>query len=176
MPDTGKTNLKLSAVTPRGRLAETLPVASLLMPGPRWRHHDLKGLNAWTREVLRALGRRRPLRRFIATGHGSGGMPVGEDPDADRDGLALPMVDHEQPSPPGHDGACAPLSGSFADRGSATMAGATHQALQFLWMERVRPAEFRAGRWHLGIPQFRAWRLTGRAVAEASFLGAQPHP
>ena len=173
--DVGKTNVKLSAVTPGGEVAETVSVGNPVLPGPPWRHHDLRELNAWVLESLAALGRRHPLERFIATGHGSGGMLVGADSEAGGDGLALPMIDYEQPVPPGLDEAYGPLSGGFVDRGSATMAGATHQARQLLWMEREFPKEVAGARWHLGIPQYWAWRLSGRAVSEASILGAQSH-
>lgn len=173
--DVGKTNVKLNAVTAGGRVLETLAVENRALPGPPWRHHDLKGLGAWAMEFLAALSRRHPLERVIATGHGSGGMLVVGDPDGAGDGLALPMVDYEQPVPRGLDDAYRPLAGSFSDRGSAIMSGATHQARQLLWMEREAPEAVAAARWHLGIPQYWAWRLSGRAVSEASFLGAQSH-
>lgn len=173
--DVGKTNVKLNAVTEDGHVLETLTVANAVLPGPPWRHHDLRGIGAWVMESLAVLGRRHPLERFVATGHGSGGMLVGEDPDAGGCGLALPMVDYEQPVPEGLDEAYAALSGSFGDRGSVTMAGATHQARQLLWMEREAPEAVAGARWHLGIPQYWAWRLSGVAVSEPSFLGAQSH-
>ncbi len=173
--DVGKTNVKLSAVTPTGQVAETLAVANEVRPGPPWRQHDLAGLGEWAMEALARLARRHPIERFVATGHGSGGMLVSEDPDAGGDGCALPMMDYEQPSPPDLDEAYASLCGSFADRGSAVMAGATHQARQLLWMERAFPEAVARARWHLGVPQYWAWRLSGVAVSEPSFLGAQSH-
>ncbi len=173
--DVGKTNVKLSAVTPDGAVAETLAVANEVRPGPPWRHHDLRALGDWALGALAKLARRHPLERVVATGHGSGGMLVGEDPDAGGDGCALPMIDYEQPAPPDLDEAYAAMCGSFADRGSVVMAGATHQARQLLWMERAFPEAVAQARWHLGVPQYWAWRLSGAAVSEPSFLGAQSH-
>ncbi len=173
--DVGKTNVKLSAVTPDGEVAETLTVANEVRPGPPWRHHDLRALGEWAMGALAGLSRRHPVERFVATGHGSGGMLVGADPDAGGDGCVLPMVDYEQAAPPGLDADYAALCGSFADRGSAVMSGATHQARQLLWMERAFPEAVARARWHLGIPQYWAWRLSGVAVSEPSFLGAQSH-
>ncbi len=97
---------------------------------------------------------------MIATGHGSGGMLVGANPNAGGDGLALAMIDYEQPLPEEVREAYAPLAGSFQDRGSAVMMAATHQARQLLWMEREAPAAVAGAAWYLGIPQY--WRGASR--------------
>ncbi len=173
--DVGKSNVKLSACSADGHVVETLTLPNAVLPGPPWRHHDLANQNAFVLEGLAALSRRHPLQHFVASGHGSGGMLVGEDPDAGGTGLVLPMIDYEQPLPPGLDAAYAPQSGSFYDRGSAVMMAATHTARQMFWAETAEPAAFATARWCLGIPQYWAWRLTGRAVSEASILGAQSH-
>ncbi|OCP04269.1 MULTISPECIES: FGGY family carbohydrate kinase [unclassified Ensifer] len=172
--DVGKTNVKLNAVTTDGVVLETLSVANPVLPGPPWRHHDLDGLGEWIFSRLADLGRRHPLRTFVAAGHGSGGVLVGDDPDAAA-GVALPMIDYEQPLPDEIRRGYAPLAGSFFDRGSATMHSATHQARQLYWMEEHAPDAVRGARWYLGLPQYWAWRLSGVAVSEASLLGAQSH-
>lgn len=172
--DVGKSNVKLVACTGDGAAVETLSTPNPVRPGPPWRHHDLSGLSTWVFAQLAALCARHPIADFIATGHGSGGVLVGDDPDA-GDGTALPMVDYEQPLPAGLDAAYAPLSGGFFDRGSAVMMAATHTARQMFWAERDRPEEFARARWLLGIPQYWAWRLTGVAVSEVTILGAQSH-
>ncbi|WP_075215172.1 FGGY family carbohydrate kinase [Mongoliimonas terrestris] len=172
--DVGKTNVKLAVATVDGRVVEAVSVPNPVRPGPPWRQHDLAGLGGWVMETLAALCRRHPVATVVAAGHGSGGMLTGEDPDA-GDGLALPMIDYEQPLPAAVDAAYRPLAGSFYDRGSAIMMAATHQARQMLWMEMAEPEAFAAARWCLGIPQYWAWRLTGRAVSEATCLGAQSH-
>lgn len=173
--DVGKSNIKLSACTADGHVVETLTLPNAVLPGPPWVHHDLDVQNAFVLHGLAALAARHPLEHFVASGHGSGGMLVGEDPDAGGTGLVLPMVDYEQPLPPGLDAAYAPLSGGFFDRGSAVMMGATHTARQMFWAESAAPRGFARARWVLGIPQYWAWRLSGVAVSEASILGAQSH-
>lgn len=171
--DVGKSNVKLSACTAEGHVLETLTLPNATLPGPPWRHHDMAAQNAFVLDGLAALSRRHPLQHFVASGHGSGGMLVTDGPDAGGTGLALPMIDYEQPLPPGLDQAYAPLSGGFFDRGSAVMMAATHTARQMFWAETAEPEAFQKARWCLGIPQYWAWRLTGRAVSEASILGAQ---
>ncbi len=172
--DVGKSNVKLSAVTAAGAVAETLSVPNPVKDGPPWRHHDLAGLSDWMFPALAGLARRHPLERVIASGHGSGGILVGEDPD-DGDGTVLPMVDYEQPLPPGLAEDYTPQAGGFFDRGSAVMMAATHTARQMVWAETAEPSRFMRARWMLGIPQYWAWRLSGVAVSEVTILGAQSH-
>jgi sugar (pentulose or hexulose) kinase len=171
--DVGKSNVKLSACTADGDVVETLSTPNPVLPGPPWRHHDLQALNAWVLAGLADLARRHPLGHVVASGHGSGGVLVGDDPDAGGDGIVLPMVDYEQPLPAGMAETYAPLAGGFFDRGSAIMMAATHTARQMFWAETARPDDFARARWCLGIPQYWAWRLSGVAVSEATILGAQ---
>jgi len=172
--DVGKTNVKLNAVSITGDVIETLSVPNPVLPGPPWRHHDLEELSGWIFGNLAELCRRHPIATFIATGHGSGGMLTGADPDA-GDGTVLPMIDYEQPLPDAIRDGYTPLCGTFFDRGSAVMLSSTHQARQIYWMERAFPQVFARARWFLGIPQYWAWRMSGVAVSEATFLGAQSH-
>ncbi|WP_179875462.1 FGGY-family carbohydrate kinase [Sinorhizobium sp. BJ1] len=172
--DVGKTNVKLSAADADGTIIETLSVPNPVLPGPPWRHHDLDALGEWVFETLASLSRRHVFSAFVASGHGSGGVLTGADPNA-GDGAVLPMIDYEQPLPADIRDGYAPLAGSFLDRGSATMHGATHQARQLYWMEEREPDAFGKARWYLGLPQYWAWRLSGVAASETSFLGAQSH-
>lgn len=172
--DVGKTNVKLNAVSTTGDVVETLSVPNPVLPGPPWQHHDLEGLSGWIFGNLAGLCRRHTIATFVATGHGSGGMLTGPDPDA-GDGTVLPMIDYEQPLPDAIRDGYAPLCGTFFDRGSAVMLSSTHQARQMYWMECAFPQDFARARWFLGIPQYWAWRLSGAAVSEATFLGAQSH-
>ncbi|RKE83395.1 FGGY family carbohydrate kinase [Rhizobium sp. AG855] len=172
--DVGKTNVKLNAMTATGDVVETLSIANPVRPGPPWQHHDLAALGDWVFEGLATLARRHPIKTFVSAAHGSGGVLVGSDPDA-GDGAVLPMIDYEQPLPSAVREAYAPLAGSFRDRGSAIMHGATHQARQMLWMEMAEPERFATAHWFLCLPQYWAWRMTGSAVSEASCLGAQSH-
>ncbi len=160
--DIGKTNVKLSAVTADGRVLETLATVNAVLPGAPWRRHDLAGLSGWLFEGLAELARRHPLERVIATGHGSGGMLVGADPDAGGDGLALPMIDYEQPLPETVASAYASLAGSFLDRGSAVMMAATHQpGSSSGWSgKRRRPLRGRRG--------ISGFRNTGRGGCRAT--------
>lgn len=172
--DVGKTNVKLNAVTASGAILETLSVPNPVLQDGPWQHHDLQRLGDWVFDNLAGLAKRHPLSTFVSSGHGSGGVLVGSDPD-DGDGTALPMIDYEQVLPDDIRIRYTPLAGSFLDRGSAMMHGATHQARQMFWMQQTQPEAFSRARWFLGVPQYWAWRLSGVAVSEATILGAQSH-
>ncbi|MEZ2132018.1 FGGY family carbohydrate kinase [Sinorhizobium sp. CB9] len=172
--DIGKTNVKLSAVSETGTVVEVLSVVNAVNDAPPWRHHDLDGLGDWIFATLAQLARRHPIASIVCSGHGSGGVLTFDDPDRGN-GAALPMIDYEQPLPDDIRDAYTPQSGSFFDRGSAIMLGATHQARQMYWMQQEQPEAFARACWFLGIPQYWAWRLSGVAVSEVSYLGAQSH-
>ena len=172
--DIGKTNVKLSAASPNGTVFETTSLPNIVKDGPPWRHHDLGQLGDWIFENLSAVAHRHPIRSIVCSGHGSGGVLTSVDPE-EGDGTALPMIDYEQPLPADVREGYAPQSGSFFDRGSAIMMAATHQARQLYWMERERPEAVAGARWFLGVPQYWAWRLSGVAVSERTYLGAQSH-
>ncbi|CAN7576212.1 FGGY family carbohydrate kinase [Pararhizobium sp. LjRoot255] len=172
--DVGKTNVKFNAATASGAILETLSIPNPVSQDGPWKHHDLRALSGWVFDTLAYLARRHPLSTFVSSGHGSGGVLVGSDPD-DDDGTALPMIDYEQALPDEIRERYTPLAGSFFDRGSAMMHGATHQARQMFWMQQTEPWAFARAYWFLGVPQYWAWRLSGVAVSEATVLGAQSH-
>lgn len=173
--DIGKTNVKLSAVSPDGDIVETVSAPNTVLPGPPWRHHDLDGLSQWAFSTLADLCGRHPIAQIVTCGHGSGGVLTTADPDGPGGGAALPMIDYEQPLPDGLAEVYATLAGTFQDRGSAIMGASTHQARQLLWMNKEYPDAVAAARWYLGLPQYWSWRLSGIAVNEYSCLAAQSH-
>jgi sugar (pentulose or hexulose) kinase len=173
--DMGKTNVKLNAVTLDGHLCETVATPNKVRDGPPWRYNDLEGLGEWALAELARFCRRHPVGHIIATGYGSGGVLVSNDPDGSGGGAALPMIDYEQLLPQDVAEAYPPLAGTFFDRGSAIMQASTHQARQLLWMALDQPAAVANARWYLGLPQYWAWQFSGVARSEFSTLGAQSH-
>ena len=67
------------------------------------------------------------------------------------------------------------LAGPLAVRGSPIMPGCAHGARQLLWLEMAWPKAVARARHFLGGPQYWAWRLSGAAATELTFLGAQSH-
>lgn len=169
--DLGKSNVKLSACTTAGAVVETLSLPTPTRAGPPWRHFDVEAMTDWLMAGLASLAGRHPLRDVVPVGHGSACALVGEE----GAGPVLPVIDYDQPLPPGLAAAYAPLAGAFRDRGSALMMGASHVARQMYWAETAEPAGFARARAVLGWPQFWGWWLTGEAASEVSYLGAQTH-
>jgi sugar (pentulose or hexulose) kinase len=167
--DVGKTNVKLSAVGEDGRVRETLSCRNPVRPGPPYRHHDLGLIEAWLVGSLSELGTRHPITAIVATGHGSGGVLVGED------GPLMPMIDYEQAPPDDVARDYPAIAGSFRERGSPVMLASAHLAKQMVWLERHFPDRFAAAKAYLAHPQYWAWRLSGAMTSEVTSLAAQSH-
>ena len=165
--DIGKTNVKLSAVSRGGAILETLSTASGSLPGPLYRHLDLAGTEDWLFEQLPLLARRHPIGAIVATCHGSAGVLV------DEDGPVLPMMDYEETVPQAVDEAYRKAAGPIEERGSPFMAAAAHLARQLFWMQAEWPQAVARARYLLGGPQYWAWRLSGVAASEVTYLAAQ---
>ncbi len=165
--DVGKTNVKLSAASRDGAILETVSTANDTRPGPPYRHPDLAGLEEWLFGALAALARRHAIGAFVACGHGSAGVLV------DDGGPVMPMMDYEQEVPAEVNRDYRALAGTVEERGSPILAGAAHLARQLLWLETEWREAFARGRWFLGGPQYWAWRLSGVAATELTYLGAQ---
>lgn len=167
--DIGKTNVKLNVVATDGTLIETASCPNPVLPGPPYHHHDVAALEGWIFEHLAAFARRHPLAGLVTTGHGAGGVLVGET------ALAAPMIDYEQPCPEPVTALYRTLAGTYAERGSAILHGATHTARQILWLETEYPDLFAAGRAFLAVPQYWAWLFSGVAASEYTSIAAQSH-
>ena len=167
--DIGKTNIKLSVTTPDGAVLEALSTPNVVLDGPPYRHHDIVGLETWLLDRLRDFGTRHAVSAIVTTAHGAAGVLV------NRDGPVLPMVDYEQPIPQDVAKAYAAIAGSYRERGSAIMLGASHIARQMLWQEAYWPQDFASAEAILPTPQYWAWRLCGVMASEVTALSAQSH-
>jgi len=170
--DIGKTNIKLSAVTPEACVLEVLSTPNEVLQGKPWGHHDLAKISEWVFTSLASLCTHHPITTIVTTGHGTTGVLVNDNPD---ELCALPQIDYEQNLPDDIVTGYMPLSGSFFDRGGNIMGQATHHARQLYWMERHAPEVVAKARWFLSVPQYWAWRLCGVAASERTALGAQSH-
>lgn len=168
--DLGKTNAKLSVVTPDGGVLEQVSTANLVLPGPPYRHHDLGALEAWILATLADLGTRHAIEAIVPCTHGGSGVLVGDD------AAVMPMIDYEGPLPPEFAAAYRAEADDFYERGgSQFMIGSAHSARQLLYFEQAWPEAFAAARAYLHTPQYWAWRLSGVLASEVTSFGAQSH-
>jgi len=167
--DVGKTNVKLTAATREGTLLETVSLVNGPAAGPPYLHVDTDRIEAWLLDALPALARRYAIGAIVTTGHGSAGALV------DDEELIMPMIDYEAEVPEAITAAYVEAACPFPPLGSPLMSGATHLARQLLWLEAEWPAAVARARWYLGGPQFWAFRLSGGAASELTYLAAQSH-
>lgn len=167
--DIGKTNLKLLVVDRDGTLRDQRSMGNRPLQAPPWLHPDLDAIEAWLRRGLDELAPADRATAFVAAGHGSGGVLVGDD------GPVLPAVDYESEPPAALMKEYARIVPPFAERGSAILGGASHFARQLLWMQLAEPEAVATARHFLPFPQYWAWRLGGRAAVDPTMLGAQSH-
>lgn len=170
--DVGKTNVKLLVVGPGGEILERCAIANAVVREGAFRRHDLAGTEAWLLETLADLSRRHELETFVTSAHGSAGVLIGPG-DLDRTEPVCPLIDYEQEIPDWLRAQYAEEGGGFEDRGSAILHGALHQARQLLWLEREMPDALSHATDYLCLPQYWAWRLSGVAAAEITYLAAQ---
>ena len=168
--DLGKTNAKLSAVTPEGEVLEQFSTPNRVVDGRPYRHHDLAALERWLLDALADLARRHQIEAFVPCTHGGSGVLVGDD------GPAMPMIDYEGPIPEAIAAAYRAAADDFHERGgSGMMLGAAHCARQLLWFERDWPEAIANARAYLHTPQYWAFRLSGVLASEVTSAGAQSH-
>ncbi|WAP69169.1 FGGY family carbohydrate kinase [Jiella pelagia] len=170
--DIGKTFLKVSLATRDGRVFAARQAENRIVRDGDWRRHDLAAAEDFILSSLKEFGAEHRIEDVVACGHGSAGVLVGPQ-DLDRPEPRLPMLDYEQPVPEPVAASYLEATGDFFDRGSTVMHAATHQARQMLWVETAAPEAFAEAEYHLGVPQFWAWRLSGIAAGEISHLAAQ---
>lgn len=177
--DVGKTNMKLNVVSSAGETLESMSRPNTVLEsraaGPAtgpWCRHDVAKAEIWLLDSLADLAKRHQLGTFICVGHGSTGCLVSQS-DLGATEPALPMIDYEQDMPSDDDDAFLAEAGPFGDRGSAIMHGATHAARQIMWVQRAAPERFERAEMWLGLPQYWAWRLSGKGAAEITYMAAQ---
>jgi sugar (pentulose or hexulose) kinase len=167
--DVGKTNVKLTAASRDGALIETLTLANTPAAAPPYLHTDTARIEAWLLAELPALAKRHDIGAIVATGHGSAAGLVSDD------GLLMPMIDYEAEVPAAITAAYVAAAGPLPPLGSPLMPGAAHMARQLLWLETEWPEAVASARAYLGGPQYWAYRLSGGAASELTYLAAQSH-
>ncbi|MGJ4928842.1 FGGY-family carbohydrate kinase [Bradyrhizobium sp. HKCCYLS2038] len=168
--DIGKTNVKVALFDGEGRrLAETsLPNASL--PGPPYRHYDTGMIWRFLLSALAELARTHAIETIVPTTHGATVAFVTDDPDVDE-GLALPIMDYEDPVVEAIEPDYARLRPPFAETFSPPLGNGLNYGRQIAWMRKHHPDRMAAARAMLPYPQYWSWRLSGVMSAEPTSLG-----
>ena len=165
--DIGKTNAKLALVD-GATLTEIAVVTrpNSVLPGPPWAHFDLDGHWQFLLGGLRDFHASHGVDAIAITAHGASCVLL----DANGD-LAAPMLDYEDPGPDDLADAYNRLRPSFAETGSARLAGGLNVGAQLHWMFAQDPTLHRRTAQILTYPQYWAYRLSGVAATERTSLG-----
>ncbi len=166
--DVGKTHVKLhlldDALNCRARLSRDNPV----LCGPPYPHYDIDGLWRWMCAGLAQFAAAAHIDRLAVTTHGACAALL--DPAAGAAGLALPVMDYEFEHV-ARDADYAALRPAFAQTFSPALPAGLNLGRQLSWQRRHHRAQFERAHLLLPYPQYWAWRLTGRAVAEFTSWG-----
>lgn len=168
--DIGKTNVKVALFDASARLISAWSIPNRPLDGAPYRHHDVAEIWQFFRNRLRAAASMADITHIVTTTHGATVALCGDDPDLD-DGLVLPVLDYEDPCVEAIEPAYAALRPSFAETLSPPLSAGLNYGRQIAWAKATFPEDFARTRAILAYAQYWSWRLTGRAVSEATSLG-----
>ncbi len=159
--DIGKTNAKVVLVDAAGQEIDARRRANVVTPGPPYPHFDTVALWSFVLAALRDFAPQ--VGAIVPVTHGACAALV------DRAGsLALPVLDYEFDAADIRADYAPP---PFEETGSPPLAGGLNVGVQLNWLERSFPDAFARAQTLLFWPQWWAFRLTGIAAAEVTYLG-----
>lgn len=164
--DVGKTTSKLAVVD--RATGETLAIRSrpnAALPGPPYAHLDTDGIWAFLLDGLRDLAARHRVEGVTITAHGATAALMGDD------GLAMPVLDYEDPGPESVAAAYDRVRPPFSETLSARLPGGLNVGAGIFWQAQTFPDAFARVRAIIGYPQYWTWRMTGAVLGEVTSFG-----
>ncbi len=164
--DVGKTNAKVvvhDLETGADVFERRRP--NVVLPGPPWPHFDNEGLWGFLVDTLRITAAEFAVDAVSVTTHGASIVVL------DGDGVALPILDYEQPLAETA-AEYAGLRPPFEETLSPPLPGGLNVGAQLHWLERARPDAFARVRTIITYPGYWGFRLTGRLGADVTSLGS----
>jgi sugar (pentulose or hexulose) kinase len=167
--DIGKTNVKVALFDAAGAMVGQRSAANRAQPGPPYAHADVAAIWRFFLKALTELNRVQPIAAIVTTTHGATGAFVTADPDA-KEGLALPVLDYEDPCVEVIEPRYAALRPPFAATLSPPLAAGLNLGRQIAWQAALFPEAVAGAAGYLAYPQYWAWRLSGATVSEVTSL------
>ncbi len=165
--DIGKSNAKLALIDRASRAMLSIrTLKNTVRPAPPYAHFDVDGIWNWLVAGLAEAQTTADIEVIAVTTHGAAIAVLG------ADGLALPVLDYEDPSPDALVADYRAVRGDFAEILSPDLPGGLNAGRQLYWLARTFPEAFATATTILPYPQYWVWRLTGRRVAEPTSFGA----
>ena len=165
--DIGKSNLKVVAVDPAGRVLATRTAANVPRPEGPYPHADVEAMADWLTAALVDLAHDFEVLAVVPTAYGSAAALI------DGERLVLPVMDYEAEPPVEVARAYAEVAPPFEECCCPINPAGLTLGRQLFWQERCWPREFARARWILPFAQYWSWRLTGTVAGEVTSLGAQ---
>jgi sugar (pentulose or hexulose) kinase len=163
--DAGRTHVKVSVVTPAGRVLAERRMATPTCQTALYTAIDTDMVFDWLLLQLKGLSSF-GIDRIIPVAHGAACAFLDEN-------LALiqPVQDYESAIPPVFAAAYACARPVFGETLSPPLPKGLNLGAQIFWHARRDPQMFRRVRWILPYPQYWAWRLSGALTSELTSLG-----
>jgi L-fuculokinase len=164
--DIGKTNAKLVVADPRsGEQIWSRAFSNRPLAGAPYLAIDAAAIEAFVLAALCDAARRAEIGVIVPVAHGACAALV------TAEGLALPVMDYEEPALEEVAETYRTLRDSFAETGSAFLPFGLNLGRQLYFLETRFPEQFTAARHLLLWPQYWAWRLSGVLTSEVTALG-----
>jgi L-fuculokinase len=164
--DIGKTNAKVVVADPRtGEQIWSRAHPNGPLAGAPYRAIDAQAIETFVLSALGDAPRRAEIGVIVPVAHGACAALV------TADGLALPVMDYEEPALEEVAEAYRALRDPFADTGSAFLPFGLNLGRQLHFLETRFIAPYKAARHLLLWPQYWAWRLSGVRANEVTALG-----
>ncbi|HEX5079819.1 MAG TPA: hypothetical protein VFV80_11770, partial [Geminicoccaceae bacterium] len=160
--DVGKTNVKLLAIAPDGKILSSRSAPNAVRRGEPYPHCDTEHLWRWMMAALADLGEAFAIAAIVPTAYGSTAALVA------GDALVLPIMDYEAEPPPAIAAAYAEMAPWFEECCCPIHPAGLTLARQLFWQSRAFPEEFRRARWILPFAQYWAWGLCGVPASEVT--------
>ena len=165
--EVGRSDVKLLAITPHGRLLSLRSAPNEVRTGEPYPSCDTEHIWRWMMAALADLGERFTIRAIVPTSYGSTAALVNA---AD---LVLPILDYEAEPPAEIAAAYAEVAPWFEECHCPIDPAGLTLGRQLFWLSRAFADEFDRTRWILPFAQYWAWGLAGVPACEVTSLGAQ---
>jgi L-fuculokinase len=164
--DVGKTNAKLSLVDPAlGREIWSVRRPNNVVQGTAGRELDVRGIESWLIESLRAAPERERVAVIVPIAHGAAAVLV------DHAGELLVAPDYEDSCFEEVREEYAPLRDPYTLTFSPNLPQGLNLGRQLYYLQSRRADTFQRTAHILLYPQYWAWRLSGVMAAEVTSLG-----
>jgi sugar (pentulose or hexulose) kinase len=165
--DVGKTDVKLQAISPQGRILSVRSAPNEVRRGTPYPSCDTEHIWRWMMAALADLGERFGIQAIVPTSYGSTAALI------DGAELVLPILEYATDPPPDIAAAYVQVAPWFEECYCPVNPASVTLGRQLFWLSREFPDDFERARWILPFAQYWAWGLAGVPACEVTSLGAQ---